>query len=130
MASLVSIPSTLPGLLDALCYAIDGKKLITGLTNHKGCISQHFIPMVIYAIGGGCTNTYTCMQTLQTKAISRNQAWPACSQCMPGLKSYVISIECTTTSFIQSHYIVMLFLTYEKQLLDLYCLDLDTVLYV
>ena len=61
MANLVSIPSTLPGLLDALCYAIDGKKLITSLTNHTGCISHHIVPLVIYAIGGECTNIHTHM---------------------------------------------------------------------
>jgi len=44
----------------------------TCVTNHKGYISHHIAPLVVNSLGGG--DTHTCIQTLWTKAISRNQS--------------------------------------------------------
>jgi len=47
-------------------------KSTTYLANHKGSISHPIMPLVINSLGG--THTHTCIQTSQTKAISKNQA--------------------------------------------------------
>jgi len=68
-----------------ICHINKRETPTTCLTNHKGSISYHITPLVINILGGG--HTHTCIQTSQTKAISRNQS--CTSWHMPGLKTYL-----------------------------------------
>jgi len=56
------------------CHINEKETPKTCLTNHKGSISHHIMPLVINSLGGGHTHTHTRIQTSRTKAISRNQS--------------------------------------------------------
>jgi len=66
---------------DFNCHINERETPETCLTNHKGSISHHIMPLVINSPTGGHTHTH--IQTSQTKAISRNQAraslWLVCT---------------------------------------------------
>jgi len=63
------------------CHINKGETPKTCLTNHKDSISHHITPLVIDSFGDGHTHTH--IQTLRTKAISRNQAcWPSAGVCL------------------------------------------------
>jgi len=56
------------------CHINERKSPKTCLTNHKGSISHQIMPLVINSLRGGHIHTHASILTLQTKAISRNQA--------------------------------------------------------
>jgi len=56
---------------DFNCHISKRETTKTCLTNHKGSISHHIIPLVINSLRG--RHTHVCIQTSGTKAISRNQ---------------------------------------------------------
>jgi len=57
---------------DFSCHINKRETPTTCLTNHKSSISHHIMPLVINSLGGG--HTHTCILTLWTKVISRNQS--------------------------------------------------------
>jgi len=58
------------------CYINERETSKTCLTNHKGSISHHIMPLVINSLGGGHKHTHkhTRILTSRIKAISRNKS--------------------------------------------------------
>jgi len=98
---------------DFKCYINKRETPTTCLTNHKSSRSHHIMPLVINNLGGGHTHTHTyiCIQTLRTKAISRNQSC-ASLQPAPAWFKKLHDIKCgllfhsTMPKIVQYHYLL------------------------
>ena len=53
------VTRSLPPTMTSNCHINEGKRPKTCLTNHKGSISHHIKPLVIYGLRGGDTHTHT-----------------------------------------------------------------------
>jgi len=85
LRSYVLCPVSCSSTLQSLIYPVHREKTKTCLTNHKGSISHHIMPLDINSLGG----RHTQIQTLQTKAISRNHSCRPL-RCMPSLILLII----------------------------------------
>jgi len=113
-------PPTIGFTLTSDCFINKREILKTCLTNHKGSISHHIMPLVINSLRGGHTHTHT--HIARTKAISRNQShaglWPAhaWSNKKKVKKRFCVNLLCISTCYLVA-------LTINLHPITLYCLD-------
>jgi len=76
------------------CHINERETPKTCLTNHKGSISHHIMPLVINSLGGGHIHTHTqAYSHCGQKQLQETSHAPAEGWRMPGLTSWCISLS-------------------------------------
>jgi len=86
-----AMPTNYRACHDFNCYINERETPKTCLTNHKGSISHHIMPLVINSLGGGHTHTHTQARSHHgQKQFQETSRVPAKGQHMPGLKTKIV----------------------------------------